>query len=75
MFSVALAGGGLKQGLIYGDSDATSSDPATDAVPLHDLHSTIYKLIGINSDKELMAPGERPIEIVDDGRPVSELLA
>lgn len=75
VFSVALAGGGLKQGLIYGDSDATSSDPTTDAVPLHDLHSTIYKLIGINSDKELMAPGERPIEIVDDGRPVSELLA
>jgi len=75
VFSLALAGGGLKRGLVYGDSDATSSDPVKDPLPLHDLHSTIYKLIGINSDKELMAPGERPIEIVDDGRPVEALIA
>jgi hypothetical protein len=75
VFSLGLAGGGLKRGLIYGASDATSSDPVKDPLPLHDLHSTIYKLIGINSDKELMAPGERPIEIVDDGRPVDALIA
>lgn len=75
VFSVALAGGGLKRGIIHGDSDATSSDPTSDAVPLHDLHATIYKLIGITSDKELMAPGERPIEIVDGGRPVEALIA
>ena len=75
VFSMAMAGGGLQRGLFYGDVDATSSDPSKDAVPLCDLHSTIYKLIGINSQKELMAPGERPIEIVDDGKPVADLIA
>lgn len=75
VFSIGMAGGGLNRGLFYGDSDATSSDPSKDAVPLCDLHSTIYKCIGINSQKELMAAGERPIEIVDEGKPVDALIA
>ncbi len=75
VFSLAMAGGGFKKGLIYGDSDATSSDVDKDGVTLADLHSTIYKLIGINSDKELMAAGDRPMEIVDGGKPIDALLA
>jgi len=75
VFSLALAGGGLKKGLIYGDADATSSDVDKNPVPLADLHSTIYKLIGINSDKELMAAGSRPMEIIDGGKPIEALLA
>ena len=49
VFSLAFAGGGMHRGLFYGDSDATSSEPSKDAVVLHDLHATLYKLIGINS--------------------------
>ena len=75
VFSLAMAGGGLKQGLIYGDSDATSSEVDRNPVHLEDLHSTIYKLIGINSDKELMAAGERPMEIIDGGKPIDDLIA
>lgn len=75
VFSIGMAGGGLKRGLFYGDSDATSSEVAKDGVPLADLHSTIYKLIGINSDKELMADGARPMEIIDGGNPVDDLIA
>lgn len=75
VFSIALAGGGLKRGLFYGDSDATSSEPEKNPTPLEDLHATLYHLIGINSDKELMAPGDRPIEIVDGGKVIKELIA
>jgi uncharacterized protein (DUF1501 family) len=75
VFSIAMAGGGLKKGLFYGNSDATSSDVDRNGVPLADLHATIYKLIGINSDKELMAAGNRPMEIIDGGKPVDALLA
>ena len=75
VFSIAMAGGGLKRGLFHGDSDTTSSEPIKDAVPLPDLHTTIYKLLGINADKELMAPGARPIEIVDGGKTVDALIA
>ena len=69
-----MAGGGLKPGAIYGDSDATSTDPAVNAVPLADLHATIYRQIGINSDKELMAAGQRPIEIIDGGQPIDVIV-
>ena len=75
VFSLAMAGGGLKRGAFYGDSDATSSEVAHDGVPLADLHATLYKLIGINSDKELMAAGSRPIEIIDGGKVVDAILA
>ncbi|MEM7395979.1 MAG: DUF1501 domain-containing protein, partial [Verrucomicrobiota bacterium] len=75
VFSIGMAGGGLQRGLFYGDADATSSEPATSPVPLPHLHATLYHLMGIESDKELMAPGGRPIEIVDGGKVVNELLA
>lgn len=75
VFSIAMAGGGMKGGMFYGDSDATSSEPAKNPVPLKDLHATIYNRIGINSDKELMAPGDRPIEIVDGGKVIQDIIA
>lgn len=75
VFSLALAGGGLKRGLFYGDSDATSAEPSKDTVPLENLHATIYHLLGINSDKELMAAGSRPIELVDGGKVIKDLIA
>ena len=36
---------------------------------------TVYRCLGINADKRLMAPGNRPIDIVRGGQVVSELLA
>ena len=39
-----------------------------------DWATTIYKCMGIVADKELMAPGGRPIEIVDGGKIRTELL-
>lgn len=74
VFSIALAGGGLKRGHFYGDSDATSAEPEKNPTPLEDLHTTLYHLIGIKADKELMAPGDRPIEIVDGGKVIPDLL-
>ena len=75
VFSLAMAGGGLKRGAFYGDADATSSDVARDGVPLADLHTTVYKLMGINADKELMADGARPMEIIDGGNVVQDITA
>jgi len=68
VFSVVLAGGGIKPGIIYGKSDATASEPDEDALTVEDWATTIYHQMGIVADKELMAPGDRPIEIVDGGK-------
>ena len=74
VFSVMLAGGGVKRGMIYGSSDALGGEPEEDRVGVEDLAQTIYNQLGITGDKELMAPGDRPIEIVDGGRILDEIL-
>jgi uncharacterized protein (DUF1501 family) len=75
VFSVVLAGGGAKAGYIHGASNATATEPERDPVGPEDLATTVYHMMGIVADKELMAPGDRPIEIVDGGKVVKELLA
>lgn len=75
VFSVVMAGGGLKKGVVYGSSDATASEPEENALTVSDWATTIYHQLGIVADKELMAPGDRPIEIVDGGKVRKELLA
>ena len=75
VFSIVLAGGGIKKGQIYGSSDATAAEPNQDPLTVEDLSTTVYHQLGITADKELMAPGNRPIEIVDGGKVVTELLA
>lgn len=75
VFSVALAGGGVHRGLVHGSSDALGGEPEEDQVGVEDLAKTVYNQLGITGDKELMSPGDRPIEIVDGGRVLDEVLA
>ncbi|MEE2937039.1 MAG: DUF1501 domain-containing protein [Planctomycetota bacterium] len=75
VFSVMLAGGGIKGGSIYGSSNATASEPEFDPVGPEDLATTMYHQLGIVADKELMAPGDRPIEIVDGGKVLKEIIS
>lgn len=73
-FSVMLAGGGTKGGLFYGMTNPTASDVEEDPVSHADLATTMYHLLGIDAESELMAPGDRPVEIVDGGKVVEPLL-
>ena len=75
VFSALLAGGGLKQGYVHGASDALAAEPAKDPVSPEDLAKTIYHLIGIDAESELMAPGARPLRIVNGGSIIQPLLA
>jgi hypothetical protein len=75
VFSIMLAGGGVKRGNIHGASDATGGEPDSDPLSVPDLAATVYNQLGIDPDKVLYAPGPRPIAIVKDGTVVKELLA
>ncbi|ADB16764.1 protein of unknown function DUF1501 [Pirellula staleyi DSM 6068] len=75
VFSVMMAGGGIKGGMIYGASNSTASEPDSDPVGPEDLATTVYHQLGIVADKELMAPGDRPIEIVDGGKIIEPLIS
>ena len=74
VFSVVLAGGGITRGQIYGSSDAFATAPEENPLTVEDLATTVYDRLGIVADKELMAPGDRPIEIVDGGKVVKDLI-
>jgi hypothetical protein len=74
-FSVVLGGGGIKGGLIHGSTDAYGSEPATNPVGPADIAATIYTQLGIQPDKELMSPGDRPIEIVRDFNVINKIIA
>jgi uncharacterized protein (DUF1501 family) len=75
VFSLVLAGGGIKRGSVYGASDALAAEPTRNALALEDYAHTLYHLIGIDARKDLMSPGNRPQQIVMNGQVVKALLA
>ena len=50
-FTVFLAGGGIKPGTSYGETDDFSYNIVKDPVHVHDLHATILKLLGVDHTK------------------------
>ena len=74
VYSMMLAGGGFKPGLVYGASDSTGGEPSRDAVTLENLIGTIYFQMGIDPNRELVAFGTRPIEIVKDAEIMKSLI-
>jgi hypothetical protein len=74
VFSVVLAGGGIKAGSVYGSSDPTASEPQDDPLTVEDLAYTVYHQLGVDPDKKLMSPGNRPVIIVDEGKLRKDLI-
>ena len=68
VFSTVMAGGGIVGGQKYGTSDVLGGEVDTNPVSPADLAATMYKAVGIDSNRELIAPGPRPVEIVDGGK-------
>lgn len=71
-FTVALAGGGLKNGKAIGTTTDLGMKIAERPVSVPDLHATIHAAMGIDPHKELYAE-DRPVPITDGGEAVREL--
>jgi uncharacterized protein (DUF1501 family) len=63
VFSMLLAGGGIKGGQVVGSSDAYAQEPKDRPVEPADVAATIFTQLGINPEAKLMSPGNRPIDI------------
>ena len=50
-FSMWLAGGGVKGGMAYGETDEFGFEAVIDRVHLHDLHATILHLMGMDHER------------------------
>ena len=75
VFSVAMAGGGVKRGFVYGKSDALGGEPDENPVGPEDLARTMYRLLGINASKRIVVENVRPIDIVNGGKLLTDLIA
>jgi hypothetical protein len=50
-FTIWMAGGGVKPGISYGETDPIGYEAATNRVSLHDFHATILRLLGFDHEK------------------------
>lgn len=70
LFPAVLAGGGIRGGMIYGQTDADAAYPSENPVTPEDLAKTIYAALGIDPELRLPDPQGRPTHVVDGGRPL-----
>lgn len=71
-FSCLLGGGGIRGGLVVGETDPEGmKQAAADPVSVEDLTATVLEGVGVDPEAELIAPSGRP---VTNGSPVRKLL-
>jgi arylsulfatase A-like enzyme len=75
-FSMFVAGGGVKPGITYGESDELGFSVAKDKVHIHDLQATILHLLGVDHEKLTFRYQGRDFRLTDvHGHVVKGLLA
>jgi uncharacterized protein (DUF1501 family) len=76
VFSMWLAGGGIKPGLTLGKTDEFGFNIVEDSVPVHDLHATILHQLGFDHTKLTYHFQGRDFRLTDvEGELVPKLLA
>lgn len=73
VYSVALAGGGIKGGVIHGASDALGAYPQEGKVQPEDLTATIFHCLGLDPNTEMYDTFGRPLPI-SRGEIIREIL-
>lgn len=73
VFSIALAGGGIRGGAVHGTSDASAADPSSDPVRPCDYLATVYHCLGFSPETLVQDVEGRPIPITR-GRVLESLL-
>jgi hypothetical protein len=72
-FSVWMAGGGIKGGVVHGTTDEIGFHAVEDRHYVTDVHATILQQLGLDS-RRLEVPGRKRLEI-DHGKPIKAILA
>ncbi|MFN0196655.1 MAG: DUF1501 domain-containing protein [Planctomycetaceae bacterium] len=75
VFSCFVAGGGITGGKVIGSSDEDGYEPKDNPVKVADLHATFCQSLGIDPNKQVMTPLQRPMKLVDSGTPIADLFA
>jgi hypothetical protein len=75
-FTMWLAGGGAKGGMIHGETDEFGFKSVKDVVHVHDLHATLLRLLGFNHEEFTFRSSGRDFRLTDvHGKIVTNLIA
>ena len=76
VFSVWMAGGGVRGGLTYGSSDEFGHSPAENPVHMHDLHATLLHALGLDHEQLTYRHAGRDFRLTDvHGNVIHDLLS
>jgi uncharacterized protein (DUF1501 family) len=75
-FSMWLAGGGIRGGVVHGETDEFGYYVVRDEVNVHDLHATMLHLLGLDHERLTYNYAGRNFRLTDvSGRVVREILS
>jgi uncharacterized protein (DUF1501 family) len=72
-YSCAMAGGGITGGAVWGETDELGRTVENDPVTCADFNSTIAYALGIDPEKEITSPDDRPFTMGNGGEAVLDL--
>jgi hypothetical protein len=72
-FSGLIAGGGIKGGQAYGETDALGKEVAKNRLEVPDFNATIAYGLGLPLNKIITSPSKRPFTVAHKGKPVVEM--
>jgi hypothetical protein len=75
VFTWWLAGGGIRGGSVYGQSDATGQHVADKPVTMGDFNATVALAMGLDLEHVEHSPSGRPFTVANQGKPVLDLFA
>jgi hypothetical protein len=70
----ALFAGAVRGGQVIGETDSRGGRPKSRAVGAQNVLGTIYHALGIDYKQKLVDFSGRPMQLLDDGEPISELV-
>jgi hypothetical protein len=75
-FSIWMAGGGIKPGVVYGETDEFGYNIVKDPVAVHDFHATVLHLLGMDHEKLIFKHLGRRYRLTDvEGSLVKGIMA
>jgi hypothetical protein len=75
-YTIWMAGGGMKGGMTYGETDEMGMSAVENPVDIHDIHATILHQLGVDHERLTFRFGGRDVSLTDvHGRVIEEWLA
>ena len=75
-FCVWMAGGGVRGGITYGETDEFGFNPVRDPMHVNDFHATLLHLLGLDHEKLTFKFQGRNFRLTDvAGKPATKIFA